>query len=268
MRVIFFGDIVGDIGLQALLIRLPEIKKTFRPDFVIANGENACKGSGITYKQYHALISGGVDCVTLGNHYRGRDQIDDWIDEAEGILRPLNLKAYFHGVGSATYLVGGKEITITNIMGQGFMKEEVDEPIPSFRDILAASSPIHIVDFHGESTSEKKLFAFEFAGDVSVILGTHTHVMTADAQLLKGRCGFLSDVGFCGKNESIIGYSPASIRAALVEKQRVRFGIDEEGEDELDFIVMDIEDETGACQRIDGYRYVGGKEVSHVSSHH
>lgn len=268
MRILFFGDIVGEIGLEALLIQLPKIKKEFRPDFVIANGENACKGSGITYKQYHALISGGVDCVTLGNHYRGRDQIDDWIDEADNILRPHNLKAYFHGVGSATYQVNGIDVTVTNIMGQGFMKEEVDEPIPSFSALLSVSSPIHIVDFHAESTSEKKLFVFEFAGDVSAILGTHTHVMTADAQLLKGRCGFLSDAGFCGKEESIIGYSPASIRAALVEKQKVRFAIDEEGQTELDFAVIEIDEETGDCRSIDAYRYVDGKEVSHVSSNH
>ena len=265
MRVLFFGDVVGEIGLRAFSSELPKIKKALHPDFIIVNAENTCKGSGLTHKEYKAFIDAGADCLTLGNHWRGRDQIDDYIDWADHLIRPLNIKSYFHGDGSSTFEVNGIEITVTNVLGQAFMKEEVDDPVTSFEGVLDAASPIHIVDFHADSTSEKRIFAEMFRGKVSAVIGTHTHVQTADETILDGHTGFLTDAGFCGFHGGIIGYDVESVTKVLVDHEPGHFLIPSDGPVELDFVLLDIDETTGACRSIEPIRYVEGKEIVHVA---
>ena len=264
IRILFFGDVVGEIGLRALQKELPRLRKSLQADFVIVNGENVCKGRGLTYKEYRALVEAGSDCITLGNHYRGRDQIDDYIQEAGHLMRPLNLKTYYRGEGSATFEVEVVDVTVTNLLGTAFMKEEVDDPIASCREILGDSSIVHIVDYHAESTSEKAIFAEVYRGQVSAVIGTHTHVQTAD-EGIRGGTAFLSDVGYCGMRDGIIGYVPESVVGALVRKTGERFQIAEEGPTEIDFAILDIDPISGNCVNIEPVRLLDGKEFARVS---
>lgn len=266
LRILFFGDVVGEIGMHALERELPRLRKSLSADFIIVNGENVCKGKGLTFKEYRALVDAGADCITLGNHYHGRDQIDDYIQKAGHLIRPLNLSTYYRGEGSATFEVDGYDVTVTNLLGRAFMKEEVEDPISCFDKILEDSSHIHIVDYHAESTSEKAIFAEVFRGRVSAVIGTHTHVQTAD-ETIRGGTGFLSDVGFCGIKDGIIGYDPQSVVSSLVYHSGERFSIPEEGPSEIDFAIIDIDPDTGECKLLEAVRLLEGKEYVHVSHH-
>ena len=266
MRILFFGDVVGEIGLHAIEEALPSLRKKLSADFVIVNGENTCKGSGLTHREYKAFLDAGVDCITLGNHFRGRDQIDDYIDRADSLIRPLNLRSYVYGSGTAVYEVAGTEIQVTNLLGQAFMKVDVDDPYSAFEDLLEDAAPIHIVDFHADSTSEKKMFFEKFKGRCTAVIGTHTHVQTADETIREGT-GFLTDAGYCGMKDGIIGYEPASVIRALIDKKPGRFEIASEGPTELDFVVIDVDDHTGTCRAIEPVRLVEGKEICHVTHH-
>ena len=159
MRILFYGDIVGKVGRNAIHLSLPRLVNKYQIDFVIANGENASHGKGLLEKHYKELIDDGVDCLTLGNHWHSKAQIDSYIDEADQLVRPLNLLKYPHGVGSALFDVGGVPIRVTNILLQSFMTEEVEHPVSSLKKLLLEESEpcIHFVDIHGESTSEKQI---------------------------------------------------------------------------------------------------------------
>ncbi|MGM9814472.1 MAG: TIGR00282 family metallophosphoesterase [Candidatus Enteromonas sp.] len=266
MNVLFFGDVVGEIGLEALEQHLPRLKKALDADFVIVNGENTCKGSGLTYKEYRRLLALGVDCVTLGNHYHGRDQIDDYIEEAEQLVRPLNLPTYFLGSGSLTFDLGDTSIQVVNLLGQAFMKEEVDSPFEALEDALDPEASVRIVDFHADSTSEKKMLLEAFKGRVSAVIGTHTHVQTADPCIIEGS-GFLTDVGYCGMQDGIIGYRPDSILDALLYKKGNRFAIAEDGPTEIDCVLLRIDPLTGKCSSVEPMRFLDGKEFNHVAHH-
>lgn len=269
MRILFFGDVVGEIGLRAIERDLSTLKKKLDADFVIVNGENTCKGSGLTYKEYEAFVNAGVDCITLGNHWHGRDQIDDYIQEADHLVRPLNLKGFVRGEGSSIFYSNGVFIQVTNILGQAFMKEAVDDPIESFESLLDETDPseaclIHFVDFHADSTSEKKIFVEKFAGRVSAVIGTHTHVQTADETIINGT-GYLTDCGYCGAANSIIGYTPSSVLSVLVDKEPGKFKVDIEGPVELDCVLIEIDENTGRCLSIEPMRIIEGKEIQHAT---
>lgn len=264
MKILFCGDVVGEIGLEALEAHLPRLKKRLDVDFVIVNGENCCKGSGLTFKEYRRLLEAGADCVTLGNHYHGRDQIDDYIEEAEQLVRPLNLPHYFLGVGSATFECDGVCVQVVNLLGRAFMKEEVDDPFAALEGILDPEADVRIVDFHADSTSEKKMLFETFKGRLSAILGTHTHVQTADATVEAGT-GFLTDVGYCGMRGGIIGYEADSVLGALLRGERRRFSIASDGPTEIDCALLNIDPDTGHCLSVEPMRLLDGKEFIHVS---
>jgi 2',3'-cyclic-nucleotide 2'-phosphodiesterase len=262
MRIVFFGDIVGSLGLMAVSDILPFVRKTFRPDFVIANGENATKGKGLSYKDYKHLIDMGVDCVTLGNHWHSRDQIENYIGEADLLVRPINLKNFHKGVGSAVFQTEKGDIRVTNILGQAFLDEEVKEPYQVMSDLLdEAKERFHFVDFHAESTSEKQTFAYGFDGEISVVVGTHTHVQTNDAHVLPSGTGYISDAGMCGGFDTVIGASKESaIDRFLFKKENARLAFPEDGSKQVNFVLIDLDDETGMCVNIVPYFFVDGKE--------
>ncbi|MCR5491318.1 MAG: YmdB family metallophosphoesterase [Bacilli bacterium] len=260
MRIIFLGDIVGRIGVLGASDVLDFLRRKLKPDFVIVNGENASKGKGLTEHDFKSLVAAGADCVTLGNHYRSKDQIDEYIDDCPNLIRPLNLIDYKKGVGSATFDVNGVEVQVTNLLGQSFMKEEVDNPIESFENLLDEHRAIvHIVDYHAEASSEKAIFAHYFDGIVTAVLGTHTHVQTADAQILPQGTAFMTDVGYCGAYPSIIGFDPGSVIDKIVNNYG-RFGIDDSAQVMVNGALLDIDEETGLAKSIRPLRYLDGKE--------
>ena len=260
MKIVFLGDIVGRIGILGASDVLDYLKRKVAPDFIIVNGENASKGKGITEHDLKSLLASGADCVTLGNHYRSKQEIDDFIGDYPNLIRPMNLVGYDKGVGSAIFDVNGIEVQVTNILGQAFMKDEVVKPIEAFENLLDEHhAAIHIVDFHGEASSEKAIFAHYFDGIVTAVLGTHTHVQTADAQILPQGTAFMTDVGYCGAYPSIIGFDPGSVIDKIVNDYG-RFGIDDSASCMVNGALLEIDEETGLANSIKPLRYLDGKE--------
>ena len=264
MKILFFGDIVGHIGLKAVSDVLPSIKEKEGIDFVIANGENASDGFGLTEEDYRYLVEAGVDAITLGNHYDSKRELSDYIDEAPALVRPLNLLRFDRGEGTRVFSVNGVKVQVTNILGTAFMKETVASPIAKLSEIIGSSANIHIVDYHGESTSEKALFAFYFDGRVSAIVGTHTHVQTADEQILPHGTGFISDCGYCGAYPSVIGFEKASVIDRIVFGSKQRMRIDEEAKPMVNALILDIRESDGKTIAIKRLRLLEGKEVSNA----
>ena len=244
MRILFFGDIVGKVGRDAVHLSLPKLVKKYGVDFVIANGENASHGKGLTESNYHFLIESGVDCVTLGNHYHSKSQIDYYIDDADYLVRPINLKDYALGEGSAVFTVNGMDVRVTNVMGQAFMSEEVEDPIKTMEEFLETTKPcIHIVDFHADSTSEKAIFGHFFDGRVTAVLGTHTHVATNDCHILEGGTAFQSDVGMCGDPDGVIGFEKESVINRIVYGEG-RFELNDKARMMINAVLIDVDELT------------------------
>lgn len=242
MKILFFGDIVGKVGRNAVHLSLPKLIKKYGVDFVIANGENASHGKGLTESNYNFLTESGVDCVTLGNHWHAKQQIDYYIEDADYLVRPINIKNYSLGSGSSTFTCNGVEIRVTNVLGQAFMSEDVEDPIASMEDLLEANEPcIHIVDFHGESTSEKAIFGHYFDGRVTAVLGTHTHVATNDAHILEGGTAFMSDVGMCGDPDGVIGFEKESVINRIVFGEG-RFGLDDDARMQINAALIEVDE--------------------------
>lgn len=251
MRVIFLGDIVGELGRSALKRALPFLKRKYEPDFIIANGENVSHGKGLNESHYRFLLDLGIDCITLGNHYHDKVAIDDYIDEADNLVRPLNLLHYNHGCGSAVFEVNDVPIRVTNVLGTAFMNEEVSSPIDCVEELLKDDEgSIHIIDYHAESTSEKEIFAYYFDGRISAIIGTHTHVQTNDMRILEGGTAYATDAGMVGEYDSVIGFEKESVINKIVFGEKNHFELAKRGSAIVNGAVMDFDDETYMCLKI------------------
>jgi len=210
MRILFFGDIVGRSGREGLLHHLRDLKERLKPDVIIANAENIASGSGITIKLAEELFSAGVACVTSGNHVWGQRELLTSIDREIRILRPLNYPDPTPGRGYYLHtLLDGRKLLIVNVMARLFMEPVLDDPFAAMERLLAGqklNDQVQVfVDFHGEATSEKMAFAHVFDGRVSAVIGSHTHVPTADHQIFSGGTAYLSDAGMCGDYDSVVG---------------------------------------------------------------
>ena len=263
MKVLFFGDVVGRLGVAAIETRLPTLIRQHQVDFVIVNGENAAKGRGLFYSDYERLIKAGVDCVTLGNHYHAKNQIDDYIDDADRLVRPANLLHYDQGEGYLCFDVGGHELVVVNLLGQVFMTEEVSSPIVKMQDIIADyPDATFFVDYHGEATSEKGLFAHYYDGVVAACVGTHTHVQTNDARILPKGTAFISDVGYCGMAESILGFKPESAISTFVYGEG-HLRLEDDVDARLNAVVIEIDETTHLAKSIETLNLIVGKEELH-----
>ena len=253
MKVLFLGDIVGKVGRRTVKNNLEKLVKKYQVDFVIANGENTTHGKGLIEKHYYELLDMGVDCITLGNHYLSKDSLLSYIEDADALIRPLNLSQRIGGEGSRLFEVNGIKIRVTNILGTAFMKEEVSSPYYSLKsliDSLESEDSIHIVDYHAEATGEKMCFGYAFDGLVSAVLGTHTHVQTNDAKILKNGTAFISDVGMCGAANGVLGFEKDSVMRVTMFGEKGRFGFDDEDQGLLNGVVMDFDDVTHKAREI------------------
>lgn len=253
MRILFYGDIVGEVGRIAVHLSLPRLVAKYGIDFVIANAENATHGKGLSERDYHFLIDSGCDCLTLGNHWHSKEQIDDYIDDADQLVRPLNLLNYSHGVGSASFDVNGIEVRVTNLLGVFAMEETVANPHGALASQLKDEDErcLHIVDYHGDSTSEKEIFGYCFDGKVSAIIGTHTHVQTADAKILEGGSAYISDVGMCGASNGVIGFEKNSVIRKIVQNEKSPFEIDRKAPMMINALVMDFDEASLRCVKVE-----------------
>lgn len=211
MRFLFLGDMVGKSGREAVFRKLPGLISDFALDFVAVNGENAAAGHGITEKIYHEALQSGADVITTGNHAFDQKETLIYAERAERFLRPANYPQGAPGKGAGVFSAkNGARVLVANIMGRVFMHPDLDDPFAAAEKIIA-SCPLReqadaaIFDFHAEATSEKQAFGHFLDGRASVVVGTHTHVPTADAHILKHGTAYMSDAGMCGDYDSILG---------------------------------------------------------------
>ena len=209
MKILFVGDMYGKTGRLALHRYLPLIKEKYEIDLIIANGENTTNGKGLSLKHYSEIKNAGVDFITLGNHFLDNSEITTILRNKTDIIRPLNLSDIYDGDGSRVVEVNGVKVRITNIIGRVYInakKFTIVNPFEVMDDLLdRCNEKIHIVDFHAEATGEKKSFAKYFDGKVSAVIGTHTHVQTSDNQIFEKGSAYISDVGYCGAYDSVLG---------------------------------------------------------------
>lgn len=248
MKVLFIGDIVGSPGRKAVKQYIGEVRKEYGFDYCIANGENAAGGSGITCVIAKELYGYGIDCLTMGNHTWSKREITNFIDGDEKIVRPANYPAELPGKGSV--IVDGR-LGVINLLGRVYM-DPVDCPFKAL-DIELEKVKKHvkavIVDIHAEATSEKCALAWHAEGRVSAVLGTHTHVQTADDRIFPFGTAFLTDVGMTGPYEGIIGVD----RDIVLEKFRysmpVRFEV-AKGKAQFNAVILDIDERNGKTLNI------------------
>lgn len=206
MNILFIGDVFGNIGREMIETYLPRLKKKYHIDLVIANVENATHGKGLNKNHYDFFLFQGISLMTMGNHTFGKKELFDYIDEADRLIVPYNQPKALPGVGSREIVFQSKKIRVTNLLGITFMDGKAQNPFESIDEILKNdNSDIHIVDFHGEATSEKIAFGYYVDGKVSAVLGTHTHVATADERILPQGTAFQCDVGMTGPFDGVIG---------------------------------------------------------------
>jgi metallophosphoesterase (TIGR00282 family) len=208
VNLLFIGDIVGEPGRRAVKILLPQLRDQHALNFVIANGENSAGGSGITPRTAAEIFEAGVNVITCGDHLWDQKEVSELLHHESRFLRPLNYPPGTPGRGGAVYqLPGLPPVAVMNAQGRTFMAA-LENPFPMALEeveCLRHSTPIIFVDFHAEATSEKIAFARLLDGRVSAVVGTHTHVQTADEQIFPGGTAYLSDAGFTGPQESVLG---------------------------------------------------------------
>jgi metallophosphoesterase (TIGR00282 family) len=225
MNIAFFGDIVGRSGREGLIAYIEETKLKEKVDFIIANGENAAHGFGITEKICCQLFSCGVDVITLGNHSFDQKDSISLFEKEKNLVRPLNYppKTPGHGAVVVSHPLSHRSLLVINLIGRVFIDEFNDDPFSSLEEVLntyvlGKNVDAIFVDFHAEITAEKMALARHFDGRVSAIIGTHTHVPTADAQILRLGTAFLSDAGMCGDYDSVLGMAEENCIKRFISK--------------------------------------------------
>ena len=207
--LLFFGDVVGKIGRKALAQRLKPLRKELSADVVVVNGENAAGGLGIDPRTAEEIFTAGADVITTGNHIWKKREIEPYLDEhAERIIRPENFPVGAPGKGYCIWRGEGFSLAILNLQGRVFMADLIDCPFQTADSLLASGvlqADFLLVDFHAEATSEKVAMGYHLDGRASVVVGTHTHIQTADERILPGGTAYLTDVGMCGPLEGVIG---------------------------------------------------------------
>ncbi|MBI2368774.1 MAG: TIGR00282 family metallophosphoesterase [Deltaproteobacteria bacterium] len=252
MRVLFIGDIVGGPGRRAVAELLPRLVDQHRVDLVIANCENAAGGFGATPEICDQLFKVGVDVLTSGNHIWDKKEIYPYLNSQERLLRPINYPPGAPGRGELVLTApGGERVAVLNVIGLIFM-DHTDDPFRAAQaavERFRAETPVIIVDMHAEATSEKMAMGWFLDGKVSAVVGTHTHVPTADERILPGGTGYLTDIGMTGPFDSIIGMRQEEALEKFLTLLPRRFEV-AAGNVRLNSVLLDLDGETGRCRAI------------------
>ncbi|MBT4769438.1 MAG: TIGR00282 family metallophosphoesterase [Rhodospirillaceae bacterium] len=262
MKILFCGDVIGKAGRQAVCEHVPRLKKAEKIDFVVVNGENAAHGFGITAKICNEFYEAGVDALTTGNHVWDQREIIAYINSDPRLLRPHNFPKGTPGRGAAVFtLADGRKILVLHVMTRLFM-DALDDPFACVEKVisgytLGATIDAVIVDVHGEATSEKTAMGCFLDGRVSMVIGTHSHVPTADARLLPGGTAYQTDLGMCGDYDSVIGMKKAPAMARFLTKMPGERLTPAEGEATMCGVVVETDDKTGLAVKISPLR-IGG----------
>lgn len=250
MKILFLGDIVAKSGRKVVVDNLPSLKEKYQADFVIVNGENAAHGKGITTKIYDSLKHAGADVITLGNHAFSKNEILMRMAECPDMIRPDNMIPFDVGHSYILKKVKNKTIAVVNLLGSIFMDVCQANPIQSMEDILSdIKADIIFVDFHAEATSEKQIFYHYFRQRITAVVGTHTHVQTADEQVTDG-CAYISDVGMCGVFDSILGRDADEVIRRNVYGEKTHY-TPADGPAMMSGVLIDIDDDTNRAVGIE-----------------
>jgi len=223
MNILFLGDVVAKSGRQAVYDRLPTLKREYAADFVIVNAENAAHGKGITKSIYTRLKEAGADIITLGNHAFSKKVILADLDVCEDMIRPFNMEPRDKGQYYAVRTCRKKKIAVINLLGSVFMNAADEDPVPCMDRILKeVEADILILDMHAEATSEKEMMFYRYRNRLTAVIGTHTHVQTADERIANG-CAYITDAGMCGPYESILGRDVDEVMEIMVKHHKTNF---------------------------------------------
>jgi 2',3'-cyclic-nucleotide 2'-phosphodiesterase len=263
MRILYFGDVVGRSGRQAVIERAPGLRERFKVDFMLACGENAASGFGITAKICEAFYAAGIDCITLGNHAWDQREIIGYIDGDPKLLRPANYPAGTPGRGIGIYeIAAGRKVMVIQVMTRLFM-DPLDDPFAVLgaalrKHRLGHAADAIVVDLHGEATSEKMALGHHADGRASMAVGTHTHVPTADCLIMPGGTAYQSDIGMCGDYDSVIGMKKEIALPRFTRKMPGERLAPAEGEATVCAVLVETDDRTGLAKSIAPIR-LGGR---------
>ena len=264
MRILFLGDVVGRSGRDALVANLPKLRAALRADLVVVNGENASHGFGLAPDMARAMLDAGADVITLGNHAWDRKEIIPYLEAEPRVIRPVNYPPGTPGRGAhVAALAGGRRVLVVNVMGRLFM-DPLDDP---FRAVQAeiqkhrlgqgGTVQATVVDEHAEASSEKAAMGHSFDGLVSLVVGTHTHIPSADHQILPGGTAYMTDAGMCGDYDSVIGMQKGGAALRFWRKMPGERLAPAEGEATLCGVLVETDDTTGLARRIEPLRQGG-----------
>ncbi|NHF74032.1 TIGR00282 family metallophosphoesterase [Paracoccus xiamenensis] len=258
MRILFLGDVMGRAGRTAVAERLAGLKSALRVDFCVVNGENASGGMGLSGGHAQLLLAAGADVVTLGDHAFDQKDMIGFIEKEPRVLRPINFAKDAPGRGAGVFEASrGRKVMVAQVLGNVFMKRAFDDPFSALDGILRAHPmgamagvQAAMVDFHAEATSEKMAAGHFCDGRASLVVGTHTHVPTGDAQILNRGTGYLTDAGMCGDYDSVIGMDKAEpMRRFVTGMTRDRFA-PAEGAVTLSGVMVETDDRTGLARNV------------------
>ncbi len=251
MQILFIGDIVGRPGRETIKNLLPDLQKEYKFDLVLANAENASGGRGLTKETAQELFAIGIDFLTMGNHVWDQKDIVKFIDDERRLIRPANYPKGVPGKGYGLVIRNGIKTGIINLSGRIFLTplENPFTMVMQIVNILAAETPVIIVDFHAEATSEKVAMGWLLNGKVSAVLGTHTHVQTADARVLDNGTAYISDVGMTGPRDSVLGVKKEIVINGFLTQMPVRFEV-ASGINQINAVILDIDEKTGKTKSI------------------
>ena len=264
MRILFLGDVVGRSGRDAVIAHLPALREQLDPDLTVVNGENAAGGFGITVKIAEEFFEAGVDVITLGNHSWDQKELVAAIDQQPRIVRPLNYPEGTPGRGFVLLQTRGqRKVLVMNVMTRLFM-DPLDDPFAAVDRVLRAHRlgpggvDAILVDVHGEATSEKMIMGHFCDGRASIVVGTHSHIPTADHMILPGGTAYQSDAGMCGDYDSAIGMKKEIAMAKLIRKLPTERLSPAEGEATVCGLYVETDDRTGLATRVEPLR-LGGR---------
>ena len=251
MNILVIGDVVGSRGCEFLRNKLPALRQLKGIDLVIANGENSADGNGITPKSAGFLLDSGVDVITTGNHTFRRREVYDFLETSENIIRPANYPDSAPGKGICIVDMGRIKVAVLNLMGITYL-ENLYCPFDTLDKLLntAGLPKIRILDFHAEATGEKRALGYYADGKITALVGTHTHVPTADESLLPLGTGYISDAGMTGPIESALGVRPDLVIKKFREKLPVRFE-NAAGVCKMDCVLISADETSGLCTKME-----------------
>ena len=253
--ILFFGDLVGKAGRNAVLHYLAGLPQ--KPDVVIVNGENTTHGFGLSEKHYYELLEGGVDIITGGNHIFDRRDSLTYMDDAERLVRPANFAGQVPGQGARVISLGAVKIGVLSVLGQAFMANYNSpmEAMERYLPQLLQETPIVFVDIHAESTAEKLCLGHLASSlGASAVVGSHTHVQTADEQLLTNRTGYITDAGFNGSRHSVIGMEVHSALNRMRSPAPTRLEVCQEPEVQINAVRFQVDPLSGYCNHVERIR--------------